>query len=63
MGVPDFGSPPGSGETLRTQGADAVDEALTRREREQYYEYFEYFTPRAVRVNEAFRDHGVDYDE
>ena len=50
-------------EALRTQGADAVDEALTRREREQYYEYFEYFTPRAVRVNEAFRDHGVDYDE
>ena len=50
-------------EALRTQGADAVDEALTRRERQQYYEYFEYFTPRAVRVNEAFRDHGVDYDE
>ena len=50
-------------EAIRTQGVDAVDEALTRREREQYYEYFEYFTPRAVRVNEAFRDHGVDYDE
>ena len=50
-------------EALRTQGADAVDEALTRRERQQYYEYFEYFTPRAVRVNEAFRDDGVDYDE
>ena len=50
-------------EAIRAQGANAVDEALTRRERQQYYEYFEYFTPRAVRVNEAFRDHGVDYDE
>ena len=50
-------------ESIRAQGADAVDEALTRRERQQYYEYFEYFTRRAVRVNEAFRDHGVDYDE
>ena len=50
-------------EAIRAQGADAVDEALTRREQQQYYEYFEYFTPRAVRVNEAFRDHGVDYDE
>ena len=36
---------------------------LTRRERQQYYEYFEYPTPRAVRVNEAFRDAMVDYDE
>ena len=50
-------------EAIRAQGVEAVDEALTRRERQQYYEYFEYFTPRAVRVNEAFRDHGVDYDE